>query len=645
MKKIFLMAALINSSYLFAQQDSSKILEEVTLTANRFPSKSLQTGKVVILISKENIEKAGSKNLSQLINEQGGIYINGAYSNPGKDKSIYLRGARVEHTLITIDGVPVYDATGIGSNFDIRNLPIETVERIEILKGSQGSLYGSDAVAGVINIITRKPENKTISTEGNFSYGSYHTLKSGIALSGKNKSIDYRIGYDYFNTDGISEAAGSLSAKPEEDGFKQQGIQANIGLQVNDKVRLQPYFRYSTITGELDQDAFREDKDFTYDIKNLQAGLKNEFKIHKGNLKQLYQYTKTKRDYLNDSTDRNILYEKYSFSNFNSDEHFADVYYVQSFGKFTGTIGTDFRASSTEQISFYDYGFGGSPDTLPSPARQNQFSLYAALNYVSSALSIEAGGRYNQHSKYGGNGAFNFNPSYVVSNRVKVFSNISSGYRTPGLYQLYSVYGNKELKPEESLNIEAGFQLLAKENKGSLRATWFKRNVKNLIVFYTSPTFVSNYINRDRQKDHGIEIDGKMDAGIFNIKAFYSYVDGRIETKTGTKDTSYFNLYRRPKHAAALTIGAQITRSLFASLQSNYFSKSKDVYFNQASFTSSIVTLNEYVLVNFYTEYAFPAKRVVLFADLRNIGNAVYRESEGYNTPLFNGYGGLRFKL
>lgn len=644
MKKFFLMTALISSSYLFAQ-DSSKTLQELTLTANRFPAKSLQTGKVVILISKEDIERSGSRNLSQLITEQGGIYIHGAASNSGKDKSIYLRGARVEHTLITIDGVPVYDATGIGSNFDIRNIPIETVERVEILKGSHGSLYGSDAIAGVINIITKKPANKTISTEGNLSYGSYRSLRSGIGISGKKEKIDYRLGYSFSRADGISEAASIATAKPDNDGYRQHGIQLNLGIQPTDLVQIQPYLRYSSVAGDLDQDANADAKDFTYDIKNFQAGLKNEFKILKGSLKQLYQYTNTKRDYENDSTDKNIFYEKYSFSNFSSQEHFADVYYVRSFGKFTGTIGSDFRASSTEQISFYDYGFGGSPDTLPSPAKQNQVSLYGAVNYTSPGFSVEAGGRFNQHSKYGSNGAFNFNPSYVLSNRVKIFSNISSGYRTPGLYQLYSIYGNKDLKPEESLNMEAGLQLFTKSNKGSIRATWFKRDVKNLIVFYTSPSFVSNYINRDKQKDHGIELDGKLEAGIFSMKAFFSYTDGEIKTKKGTKDTAYYNLYRRPKNSAALTLGTQLTESLFTSLQINYNSKSRDVYFDPATFSSQEVTLKEYTLINFYTEYAFPGKRLVLFADLRNLGDAKYQESYGYNTPGFNGYGGLRFKF
>src|SRR5678809_1654753 len=91
-------------------------------------------------------------------------------SNAGKDKSLYLRGARVDHTLIAIDGVPVYDASGIGNNFDIRNLSVNQIERIEILKGSQSTLYGSDAIAGVINIITKKAGVKSFSGNGLLNY-------------------------------------------------------------------------------------------------------------------------------------------------------------------------------------------------------------------------------------------------------------------------------------------------------------------------------------------------------------------------------------------------------------------------------------------------------------------------------------------
>src|SRR5947208_85946 len=131
MRKFFVVAALTISSHSFAQ-DSTQLMNEVTLTASKFFTKTTQTGKVVTVITRQDIEHAGSRDLAQVITELGGVFINGFNSNLGKEKNIYLRGAKVEYTLITIDGVPVYDASGIGTNFDIRNISIDNVERIEI---------------------------------------------------------------------------------------------------------------------------------------------------------------------------------------------------------------------------------------------------------------------------------------------------------------------------------------------------------------------------------------------------------------------------------------------------------------------------------------------------------------------------------
>src|SRR6476620_3114751 len=207
MRKVFAVAALSTSSQLMAQTDTTgQTLNEVVVTANKYPNKTSLTGKVVTIISRQDIERAGGRDLSQLITEQGGIYINGANSNAAKDKSIYVRGGRVEHTLITIDGVPVYDASGIGSNFDIRQISIDQVERVEILKGSQSTLYGSDAIAGVINIITRKSGTKPFGGYGAINYGSLDTLHANVGVNGKQKQFDYSVGYSYSNTDGISEA-------------------------------------------------------------------------------------------------------------------------------------------------------------------------------------------------------------------------------------------------------------------------------------------------------------------------------------------------------------------------------------------------------------------------------------------------------
>src|SRR6476469_7882396 len=251
-KQLFLAAALAATVAATAQDTTQKTLDEVVVTANKFPNKTSLTGKVITVITQQDLERAGARDLAQVLTEQGGVYLNGAFSNPGKDKSVYLRGAKVDHTLITIDGVPVYDASGIGSNFDVRLIPIESVQRIEILRGSQSTLYGSDAIAGVINIITKKAGGWA-----NASYGSFNTVRAGAGVHGVLKKFDYNISYDHFKTDGISEAEqpASSSAIYDKDGFTQNGVQVNLGIQAAKSVRIQPYLRFAKFSGGLDQQA------------------------------------------------------------------------------------------------------------------------------------------------------------------------------------------------------------------------------------------------------------------------------------------------------------------------------------------------------------------------------------------------------
>src|SRR3954452_18664992 len=200
MKKIlYALAALVVSQNIFAQKDSLQTnqLNEVVVTATKYPKKSSETGKVLTVITREQLDRSAGKDLAQLLNEQAGVSVNGSNSNPAKDKSIYLRGASPQYTLITIDGVPVYDASGVNSNFDFRQIPIDIIDRIEILKGSQSTLYGSDAIAGVINIITKKNGVKPFSFAGAAHYGSFNTWKANAGFTGTYHKLNYEAGYTH----------------------------------------------------------------------------------------------------------------------------------------------------------------------------------------------------------------------------------------------------------------------------------------------------------------------------------------------------------------------------------------------------------------------------------------------------------------
>ena len=248
-KKSFLlgMLALAGSSTLTAQttpDTTAKQLDQLVVTATKSPKKLSETGKIVTIIPREVIDHSAGKDLSQVLNEQTGILVSGANSNPGKDKTIYLRGASDKYTLILLDGIPLNDPSQIGGQYDIRLIPLNSIDRVEILKGSQAVLYGSNAVAGVINIITRKPESDKTTGSGILSYGAYKTLKGAADFGRKGKIFEYDLNYQYLNTDGIAEAKDTTgTGNFPKNGYHMQAFQARTGINVSDNLKISPFFR------------------------------------------------------------------------------------------------------------------------------------------------------------------------------------------------------------------------------------------------------------------------------------------------------------------------------------------------------------------------------------------------------------------
>lgn len=634
-KEIFIAAAVIFSSHVHAQLDSVKTLYEVIVTATKAPIKQSETGKVVDVITQEQLQKSFGKSVGEVLNELPGIVINGADNNLGTNQTVYMRGAVAGNTLILMDGVPLYDASGISSEFDLNNFALDNIERIEILKGAQSTLYGSDAVAGVINIITKKSGKKPLDVNVDLLGGSYATYKGAVSLSGNNgKGQTFFLSYNKIQSKGFSSAYDSTGKDNfEKDGFRQDVFHLNYGLKLFKKTSGRLYVKYNNNHADLDAGAFQDDKDYTNHNNNLIAGAVIDRKLKKGFIRLQYSYNRFNRNFLDDSTDVGG-YFKFQKGKYNGTSHFAELYTSLNLSDHLELLtGADYRRNSSSQLYIFypDYGFPALPISADS-AITKQISSYASLMLKNKkGLNVEAGGRWNHHNIYGSNITYSFNPFFLIGEQYKLYANISSAYRVPSIYQLYSEFGNKKLKPELTTSYEAGAEFSGEKIKA--RVTAFERDGKNVFYFYTDPvTYAGKYINADRQHDYGIETKAAYNFSSKLSASFnYTYSDGKILTTNGdSKDTSYFNLYKRPKNIFNIFLKYQPTKDIF--LSANFKSASKAF---EPQYMGPDYVLKGYYTIGMYGEYKL-SKTFKIFADLENITDQKYFVTRGFTTKGFN---------
>lgn len=624
-KKLLSLSALFGCMQAMAQDSTfSKRLDEVVVTATKFARKASETGKVITVIDRATLDRSLGKDISQILTEQAGLVINGATSNPGKDKSVFLRGAKNDYTVILVNGIPVSDPSGVGGAFDLRMFPLEQIERIEILKGAQSTLYGSDAIAGVINIITRKGGGKPAEFYGNLSFGSFGTMSGHAGLRGTAEKVSYNVGFSHHESDGISEALDTLGNQNfDKDGFVRNAFQLDIDGEVVPGLSIKPFFRYSFFKGGYDAGSFQDSKINSYRTSLLSSGtrVQYQFNKNKGMVNAQYQYDE--------------VFRTYTDFPFNGTAHLAEI-----FGQYNINEHVQLLAGIDHRIQKI-----ADTNAVPKDPEIKITSPYLSVFLKNlGGFYLEAGVRYNDHSKYGNNYTYSLNPSYLINRDVKVFANIASAFRAPSIASLFGQFGTPTLKPEKSQTYEGGIQASLFNNLIDARVVYFNRQSKDVIIY--GPGF--KLINLDKQDDFGIEVEPTINiTKDLQLKLYYTFIDGEVTTATGTpgKDTSYNNLIRRPKHSFGATIGYQVTKNLYVSTNVYNYSKRDDVYFDPATFEQSTVKLGAYFLWNAYAEYRLAGNRVRLFADVKNITDAKYQEVYGYGTAGTNINAGVAVRL
>lgn len=622
---------LAGSASAFAQvtgDSTGKQLNEVVVTATRYPVKQSQTGKVVIVIPHEQIEKSIGKPLGELLGEQAGITVTGSLNDPGSPQTVSIRGAGSGRTLVLIDGIPVGDPSELDNSFDINLIPVTMIERIEISKGAQSTLYGSDAIAGVINIITVKAGPvKPFEGKASLSAGNYGTYNGNAQVYGKlAKRLSYQLRYNGDHSAGFPTARDTTNGHSPvpflNNGYHGNAVAGNLAWNPVAALTVTGFLQYSGYTTSIDAGAFAPAVDYTSGNKDLMAGGGIVLKLASTTITGHYLYNSTNRQLLEDS----VFGQTYYTDRYRGVSRFVEVFANTDLGAgFTLLNGADYRLSSMNE----DGNAGGYPLTFRDTSL-SQASMYSSLLYSGhTGLSVELGGRLSTDSRYGSSYTYTFNPAWLVSPDWKFYGSIASAFKAPTLYQLYSPYGDPGLQPERSTSYEGGVQF--DDKRLNTRATFFHRETKDGIDYNF---FTNRYYNFDAEKGIGIEWEGSVRlSAVWSIAVNYTWLKMRERTQSHVsyEDTTYSYALRIPQHTVNLTLGARPVAGLFLSLSGHYESKRHDIGGYDANFNPlPDVALDPFLIVNGYAEYrVIPCLK--LFAEGRNLLNRKFYTIYGYN--------------
>ena len=631
-----------------AQTDSSKQLNEIVVTANRFPQKQVNTGKVMTVINKQEIERSPYASLGEMLARQSGITIIGANNAPGTNNDLYVRGGGTGKTLVLVDGFPAYDGSTIRSTFDLNFWPLGEVERIEILKGGQSTLYGSDAVAGVVNIITRKNESGKPAVGLHLNAGSFGARSMDLSSSGTANNIRYKLQYTRSSADGFSAALDTSRNKSfDKDGMKQSFLLAQFSSASTSKWSWNTGMQWSKYKNELDQSAFKDAKDFTVENQNLQFNAGIARKLDKGILRLNYSLNNSSRNYLDDSISLNG-FAKFIQSDYKGRSSYLEALGNVDLGKHVKLlIGLEHRWQNTDQHYLSLSSFGKYETTLSDDSAKTSISSeFASIVYNNEkGFNLESGIRFNQHSRFGNNMTYTINPSYIIAEKFKVAFNLSSAFTAPTLYQLYDGYsGNRTLNPETSVSSEVSLQYIGNKQFNA-RITGFARRLRNGIDY----NYINNkYFNNAIQKDRGLELEAGYVSGKWNIKMNHTLLKGEVTTTnfvynastwsyTAKGDTTYSHLFRVPQSNLNISAGYQLSNKIYLSISQRFAGKRfEPIYGGKPK------QLNAFNTTDVFAQYQL-GKRIKLYAGCKNIFNQQYQEVMGYTARGRNYVFGVRF--
>ncbi|WP_298500223.1 TonB-dependent siderophore receptor [uncultured Algibacter sp.] len=604
----------------FAQQqiDSTKVqqLDEVVISDSRFTLKRENSGKTVIKISQQEIERNQGRTVTELINTKSGIEINGSRSVEGQNLGTFVRGGNNRQVLVLIDGVQINDPSLVSNELDLRLLDLNTIESIEIIKGASSTLYGNAAATAVINITTKKSSKEAISgsflsvigtnqTQDDLNYNGA-SFTNNVSINGTLNKFRYLASFGNRYADGLSAAK---SDSPEKDPFSRYNTNLKLGYEFSNSFEISAYASLDKFKTDIDgfpapTYTFADTND-EYISQQKRVGISPKYSYNNGSFQVNAAFTKIDRETISD------------FGSVNE----AESVVVDAFNKYV----FDETFYTIVGLNYGDYN-----SLFATEESFTNTDPYLNIVYVSDfGLNLNAGGRLNNHSEYGSHFVYSLNPSYsipVKSGYAKVFGSYATSFIAPNLSQLFGFFGaNPELDPEENVTLEGGIEF--NTNKGfRVNGVYFNRKEENTIVYTTA------YENATTDATvNGFELEAQVDVvKDLTIATNYTFT----ELKDGVR-------LRVPKHKANASVGYDICKNSYVSLNYQFVGSRTDTNF--ATFTNE--DLNSYSLIDLYFSHKLINNKLKLFANVTNLFNKDYFEILGYTTRGRNVSLGLNLNL
>lgn len=615
-------------------EDKIGKLEEVVVTANRLETAASEVGSSITVITAEQIEQRQQMFLLDVLRSVPSIDVVQS-GVKGSTTSVFMRGANSEHTLIMLDGIELNDPSAPGGGYDFANLPTDNIERVEILRGPQSTLYGSRAMGGVINIITRRGSGKPtgfLSAQG----GSFQTAAEKAGVSGGSGLYNYSLGLSRFDTGGFS-AAGKKYGNTENDGYQNSSINTRLGITPASNLSVDFIVNYLKTRSDLDNNGGAGGDDPNYIQKTEQISFRSQADLalfdNLWEQKLGVSFNDLNRD-LNNGTDTthpsDLSRASYHGQSITIDwQHTLHLHESNSL-----TLGFE-RKEENARSDYYSESVWG-----PYSSPWDEHSAHTTGYYLQDQVRLwdawftTLGVRLDDHSRFGSKATYRFTSAYTVKQTsTTVKGSYGTAFKAPTLYQLYEpTYGDVNLRPEKNAGWDLGVEQSLLGGKMTMGATYFHNDFEELINFDSS---LSRYRNIGRAMTQGVELTTALrPSDELTLRASYTY------TRTEDKETG-LELLRRPKNKISFDGNYRFLKNANINLGLTYTGTRFNNVYDPTTYAANRVKMKDYLLVNLAASYDI-SKNLQIFGRADNIFDRSYEEVTGYGTPGISAFGGVR---